>query len=529
MKDLFNFNNVSFPVTFLLGASLVIVAGGDIYINQKIHFLNLLSVLLGLFFLAVSILIIRKSDHKFFDKPDLSQFFKKSFQFLCLLAVVIGINLLTYRFNARLDLTAAKQHTISNATKTILKNLKQKIKITAFYVGIPPKYLEDLLQEYSRFASGQLDTQIVDPLLQIGLAAQFGNVIDTKEQKVVVETETGRKDISFKDKPLTEEALTNAILNLTQKAKNIYFLAGHGEYSIENTGDQGLSTVRKHLLKNNFLGKSLFLGKEETVPSVCDVLVIPGPKTILTKSEENAIQSYLTNGGRALFLIEATPMGTSEIPLTESANENNPALNTILNRWGLNVEDDLVVDMENHVGSDVGCPATKNYPPPTDITSGLDYTFYVRPRSVSFLKDTPKSLKTAAIIRTASKENSWAETNRSLFIKYDEGIEKKGHIPIAAAVLAPSKNNKGADTKIVVITDADFITNQFIDHYSNAGMFLSAVRWLAETDYVILGKEKNVQVEFLDLTSVQIRMITVILIAIPIIIGVFGVLVWYKS
>jgi len=287
--------------------------------------------------------------------------------------------------------------------------------------------------------------------------------------------------------------------------------------------------VRKHLLKNNFLGKSLFLGKEETVPSVCDVLVIPGPKTILTKSEENAIQSYLTNGGRALFLIEATPMGTSEIPLTESANENNPALNTILNRWGLNVEDDLVVDMENHVGSDVGCPATKNYPPPTDITSGLDYTFYVRPRSVSFLKDTPKSLKTAAIIRTASKENSWAETNRSLFIKYDEGIEKKGHIPIAAAVLAPSKNNKGADTKIVVITDADFITNQFIYHYSNAGMFLSAVRWLAETDYVILGKEKNVQVEFLDLTSVQIRMITVILIAIPIIIGVFGVLVWYKS
>ncbi|MFT5636863.1 MAG: ABC-type uncharacterized transport system involved in gliding motility auxiliary subunit, partial [Cognaticolwellia sp.] len=420
----------------------------------------------------------------------------------------------------RWDVTASQQHTLTKNTIEFISTLKEKVELTAFYVDLPPKYLQDLFKEYERLSAGLISTKIIDPIENISFAAKFGNVVSGAERKVIVQSINGRKDVDFSDDALTEEKLTNAIARASSPPRQLYFLTGHGEYSLANTDNVGLSTFKQLLADNNIKSKPLMLGITQSIPTDCDVLVIAGARTELTTQEDKLIIDYLSAGGDALFLVEHTTVTMPDKPLTAEQLEQNPSLNSIINQWGLNVKSDIVVDLTNHVGNDVGSPATKNYQKHKAITQGLDYTFYVRPRSIEMLAQRRPSIKLAVIAATASTEKSWAETNRNLAIQYDQGIDTPGPVPISYVVLEEHKEitaspNKvqapRSDTRMIVFTDADFLTNVYINQYSNAQMGLNIVNWLAETDYQTFLSAKVIKIERLDLTSKQKRQVMVIL------------------
>ncbi|WP_257982805.1 GldG family protein [Shewanella sp. GutDb-MelDb] len=438
----------------------------------------------------------------------------------------------------RWDVTKAKQHTLSKNTVDFIGSLTQKVELTAFYVGMPPKYLQDLFNEYERLSAGLISTKIIDPIENISFAAKFGNVVSGKERKVIVQSGDVRKDIDFTDEPLTEEKLTNTIARASRSPRQVYFLSGHGEYSISNEDNLGLSTFKQLLADNNMQSKPLMLGITQSIPEDCDVLIIAGPRTELTQQEETLIVDYLSSGGNALFLIEQTLVTTPDKPLTAEQQQLNPSLNGIINQWGLNVQSDVVVDLTNHIGNDVGSPATKNYQKHKAITQGLDYTFYVRPRSIRVLEQRRPNIKLAAIALTTSKDQSWAETNRHLDIQFDPGIDTPGPVPISYVVLEehPAKPSaqdkelsKPSNTRMIVFTDADFLTNVYINQYSNAQMGLNVVNWLAELDYQVFLSSKAVKVERLDLTSKQKRQVVVILFLLPFFFGIAGLVVWLRS
>ncbi|MCK5014331.1 MAG: hypothetical protein KAS66_10970, partial [Candidatus Omnitrophica bacterium] len=237
---------------------------------------------------------------------------------------------------------------------------------------------------------------------------------------------------------------------------------------------------------------------------------------------------YLKDGGDALFLIENVIVTTRDNPLTEEEKKKNPSFNSIMNDWGINIADDVVVDLSSHVSGDVGSPATRNYMAHKSIVNDLDYTFFVRPRSISIKKGRRPTVRVAPIILTSSDENSWGETNRTLEVKFDEGIDRAGPVPIAFAIWEPKEGTEASDTRIIVITDADFLTNAFISQYSNARLGLNAINWLSESDYQVLIDKKDVDVKRLDLTSKQKRMVGVMLFLMPVIIAVAGMMVWIK-
>ncbi len=456
---------------------------------------------------------------------------KVIFVFGCAAASIclwFGINYFTYLLPWQWDVTRAKQHTLSAETIAVVKNLKQNVKITALFAGIPPKYLEDLFKEYAKVSHGKITTEIIDPIQQIGYAAQFGNKINVKERKVFVASGEQKKEVYFTESPLSQEQLTNAILRVNQDKRYVYFLTGHGEYSMESKDDQGLNTLVQLLDSNNFESRSLMLAVAKEIPKDCSVLIIAGPQNDLTKLDNAMIQAYLEKGGRALFLVENVIVTTPEKPLTPEELHRNPSLNEILNQWGLSIESDVVVDLISHAGDDVGSPATKNYVKHEALTEGLDYSFYVRPRTISVLKEFRSSIKQAPIVLTASKKESWGESNRTLKVHFDESKDKQGPVPIAYAVFEDKDKGDLADTRLIVFTDADFLSNAYIHQYSNAQMGLHVINWLAETDYKVFVDQEQIKVERLDLTSQQKQVIAWILVCMPVLIALAGLMVWMK-
>ena len=521
-------------LSFVIGLSLF-------YIEQQLSYLAGTFAIMGsiVFFVLFS-LIIRDS----FGQNQVTGWvglfsYKRWKKLVIVFCIVTGslafIGVSHYLANdsdLRWDVTQDKQHTLSSSTVEYVSTLTNEVQLTAFHVGMPPKYLLDLFKEYERVSANVIKTEIVDPVEQIAYAAKFGNAINADERKVIVQSGDNRKDVDFSLSTLSEEKLTNAIASVSRAPRTVYFLTGHGEYSSSSEAFSGLSKFKQLLSDNNIVSKTLMLGISQSIPVDCDVLIIAGPKTQLSQNEETIISDYLIKGGDALFLIEHTMITTPDKPLSPEQLQKNPSLNVILNQWGLDVQSDIVVDLTNHIGDDVGSPATKNYQRHKALTEGLDYTFYVRPRSIRVLPQRRTTIKNAIIAATASTENSWAETNRTLDIQFDPSTDTAGPVAFSYVVIEEKNQQqtyKLSDTRLIVFTDADFLSNVYINQYSNAQMGLNLVSWLAELDYKTFISPKVINVERLDLTSKQQRQVLVILFLMPFLLVIVGLVVWLRT
>ncbi|MCK4830707.1 GldG family protein, partial [bacterium] len=475
-----NKKHKNLSLLFGIGVACLLYGGGISFVENSFNIVTTVISLIGL----ASILVCFSESKKGVRRPlKVSQWRKYGFITLAvvlLLFLFAGINYLFCNYNLRWDATKAKQHTLTESTAAFIEGLEKKVKIIAFYVGMPSKYIEDLFHEYERLSKGKIETEIIDPFVRISYAAQFGSVISGKERKVIALSGEERKDIDFTNQPLSEEQLTNAIIQVVRDKRRVYFLTGHNEYNFLDDDANGLSILVKLLVVNNVETKELMLGVKEGIPDDCDVLILAGAKNPLTEKEEGIISAYLEKGGDALFLIENTPVTTSDKPLTEEEKSKNPPLNGILNHWGIKIADDIVVDLDNHISGDVGIPATRNYMPHPALIKNLAYTFYVRPRSISILDNRRQSIKVAPFVLTTSGKNSWGETNRTLQIEFNDGIDRQGPVTIASVVWEPKGERKLSDTRIIIFTDADFLSNAFIAQYNNAEMGLNAINWLSE-------------------------------------------------
>jgi hypothetical protein len=176
----------------------------------------------------------------------------------------------------------------------------------------------------------------------------------------------------------------------------------------------------------------------------------------------------------------------------------------------------------------MGSPATRNYVAHKAITEGLDYTFYIRPRSITVRQDRRSTIRLAPIVLSATKEQSWAETNRTLKVHFDAGLDIPGPVPLAYVIWEEKERGEESDTRIITFTDADFLSNAYLEQYSNSAMGMNVVNWLSELDYTVFLNQKQPEVERLDLTSRQKRMIAALLILIPLLIATAGFIVWIQ-
>lgn len=424
---------------------------------------------------------------------------------LIVLAILALVNFLANRHHARWDLTKTKQYSLSGQTIQILKDLKDPIKVTAFFspADSTQATFKDLFAEYL-YHTDKLSLEIVDPDQKPAVARQYGI---TSYGTIVFERGARRQDTFGTD----EQSITSAILRVSRdEQKGIYFITGHKERDPEGYSEDGFSAIKSLLENNNYTVGTLNLAMTSTIPSDAAALVIAGPQMTYAEEERNTLASYLDGGGKLMVLLDPT-VGAD--------------LNSVLEPYGVRFRNDLVVDLYSSFFGDPLTPLTTRYPY-SMITKGMTglTSFFPYARSVERLGSTPEGVTITELVTTS--DQSWGETNLTQRQVQRDANDTSGPLTLAAQV------QKG-NTRLVLVGDSDFAANSVLNSvrgaFGNADLFVNAVNWLAEEEALIAIGPKSPDVRTVFLTPAQMRLILYTsALVLPAMVLVIGLVVWWR-
>lgn len=451
------------------------------------------------------------------------------------IGILVFVNLISYRHKHRFDLTEGKFYTLSPQTKKVVSTLTREVKMTAFFQMESAERTEfnNLAQGFAGL-SEKIKLEFVDPDKNPAITKQYG----IKTYGTVV-LESGKNETKIKG--ATEENLTNGIIKVIQdKKKNIYFLDGHGERSIDSMDKEGYSTAKAALEKDGHKVEKLLLLQTGKIPDDSDLLTVAGPVKSLLPQEVELVSSYLNHGGAALVMIDP---------------QTDPGLTDFLSPWGIELNNDLVIDpLSRLFGGDYAAPVVNTFAP-HDITKDFALaTVFPLLRSVTV--KTVENVESIELLK--SGPNSWAETDfTSDKVKFDEGQDRKG--PVAVAVIttkkldtktagekaepaqSPDKADMGKtgdsdetqDTapkaRLMVIGDADFAANNYFNVSGNGDFFLNTASWLVQKGNLISIRPKERKNTPIQITREQgTLMFLAGVIGFPAAILIAGIRIWWR-
>ena len=438
---------------------------------------------------------------------------------ILVLGILVILNYLSSHHHWRFDLTEGKIHSLSDQTVKVLKNLKKEVQIKAFFRegSFQKSKMEDLLKIYA-YHSKKIKYEFIDPDKNPGLVKRY----DILQDGTTV-FECGDKDTRITS--TSEEDITNAIIKITrEKKKVIAFLEGHGEKSIEDDSEYGYSRVKNELQKLGYEVRKIVLVLKENLKDI-SLLVIPGVRKDLLPQEIEAIEDFISKGGRVFFMVDP---------------EDSQTIVSLLKKYGIKLEKDIVVDTVSRLlGGDYFMPVVSQYESHT-ITEKFRYaTFFPLARSVDKSDSVPDNVTVSIIAKTSP--NSWAEKNfRQKQITFDPKEDRQGPIPVAVVAeikeeskVEETKKEKTEVTKkegrIAVFGDSDFVTNNYYNLSGNGNLFLNTVNWLTEEADLISIQPKTSSPRTIHLTPQQGRMIFFTsVIIIPAFVLLLGISIWIR-
>lgn len=491
--------------------------------------------LLGVASLAIYIILNISSFKQSFKRKS---FLYSSNLFLIVILVLAILVLVNYFFanrHYRLDFTEAKLHSLSDQSVEVLKNLKKDVKIKGFFRegNFSGAKMENLIKIYA-YHSKKIKYEFIDPDKNPGLVKRYEI---SEDGTSIFESEDKESRITSS----SEEDITNAIIKISrEKKKTIYFLEGHGEASIEESEERGYSLAKEELEKLAYEVKKLSLALSETFPKDCFLLVIPGPEKDLLANELETIRNYIQQGGRVFFMVDP---------------QNAPGLIPFLKEFGIELEDDLVVDTVSRLlGGDYFMPVVSEYEY-HDITKKFRYaTFFPYARSIGTTEEKPEGVSTEVLAKSSS--NSWAERQLDQKeVSFDKEKDKAGPIPLAAVATVKymeeekeekekeeekeeqerSEEEKTEESqpkregRLAVFGDSDFASNTYYNLSGNGNFFLNTVNWLTEEADLISIQPRTSSPRTIQMTPSQGRMIFFVsLIILPLIVLVTGISIWVR-
>lgn len=457
---------------------------------------------------------------------------------LLVIAVLVMANYLAAKFPQRFYLSSQTRVALSSRTVSVLHSLTNRVNVT-LYFDKKAEFFPDivaLLNEY-RSVNPKISVRTVDYVRDAGeaekLKAQYKLTATTDKNLVIFDCEgrvkmfsgdaltltrleqvPNEKEREFRRKPVAfqGEMIFTAMLLALENAQPLkaYFLQGHGEPSLSGQGNFDYLKFGAALAQNYISVTNLELLGAATVPLDCNLLVIAAPTVPFKEMELQKISAYLAQGGRLFALFDYNSLKTAT------------GLESILQRWGVNVGADIVKDESGTVtGQDVVVRQFSRHL----VTSSLAQLSLqiVLPRPVEKI-NLPNPPASAPVV-----EELFFSSDSSRLIN-DAAAAPRSHA-LACAVeqkpVAGVANTRGI-TRIIVTGDSIFLANYYIEAGGNRDFLNAAVNWLLDRPQLLEGIGPRPVQEFRLLLSRQQKqhLNWLLLGALPGGVLFFGWLVW---
>lgn len=435
---------------------------------------------------------------------------------LAFIGILVVVNYLVYNNSYRWDLTEEKSNTLAQETIDTITSLPREVKALAFFTGrTNSSTAKTLLDQYKFSSNGKFEYEFIDPEKD-PLSANNYNI--TMDGTVVMVMGDRQEPVTY----VTEEQVTAALVRLmNEDSPKIYFLTGHGEKSIEDSGDESYSQVQSTLLSKNYQTETLNLLTSNEVPEDARVIVIAGPTKPVSQSEVELLDAYLDGGGALVVMEEPSPV-------TDFGDEIDPLAEYLEGVWGITLGNDIIVDNSSQNAFLAIADSYGNH----SITEKLQsmVTFYWTARTVQISGEVD-GVTSQELIKTSSR--SWAETDLEALINQDQDAQIAADPevdligPVSLAVVA---ENTSKEQRLVVFGDSDFANNQFYSQYGNGDLFINTIDWAAYQETLInLTPKESVNRIMLSPTKYTLGFILLgSVFILPGSVIVIGIIVWFQ-
>jgi ABC-2 type transport system permease protein len=455
-----------------------------------------------------------------------------------MLAVVVMANYLGAKFYGRFYLSSQTRVQLSSRTLSVLHSLTNRVTVTVYYDKTDDWYpsIIALLNEY-RSANPNISVKTVDYLRDAGEAQKIKEqykLSSAKDKDLVIFDCAGRTKIvngnalsqvklelvpnaterEFRRKPIAfngEMMFTTMLLAVENpKPLKSYFLQGHGEPSITDSGETDYRKFADVLAESYITTEPLQLMGDASIPDDCNLLIIAGPKTAFSEAELQKIDQYLAQGGRLFMLFNYFSI------------KNSTGLEPILARWGVNVIPDTVVEPNNTTsGQDVLTYDFSSHPAVNPLVQMALQLILPRPVSHVDWKNPPANAPKVEEIAFSSPQSKLMGDPTAAPRSYPlmVAIEQKA---------APGIANTRGTTRMIVVGDSFFLGNRQIESAANRDFAGYAANWLLDRTVLLEGLGPRPVTEFrLTMTQAQLKNVRWLLLgALPGGVLVFGCLVW---
>jgi gliding-associated putative ABC transporter substrate-binding component GldG len=386
--------------------------------------------------------------------------------FIGIVIIIFLINVLSYFFVKRIDLTEDKRYSLSPYTIELLKDdtrLEDRIFFKIYLEGDLPADMKNIrnaiqamLDEFVAVAGDKIQYEFINPdgsededfnqevktnIFNKGKGILPTYLIQTKTQTeerqtiwpgAIVEYKGQTADvIQFFDREMivmdenVRELVNQTINNLEFKLissirrvtdpikKKIGFLQGHGELDKKLTWD-----IRQALEKDYTLDDIEINGKLNAFEDI-DALIIAKPTIPFTEKDKFIIDQFIMNGGKTLWFIDPIDVNLDSLAFTGETMGLSRNLNIekdMLFKYGVRINNDLIVD-DN---------CTNELVPPNNLRPpGLPWVFYplINPEnhpitinldpintryasSLSIVNETDKSVKKTILLKSSPKSKA---------------------------------------------------------------------------------------------------------------------------
>ncbi|MHB8872529.1 MAG: GldG family protein [Myxococcaceae bacterium] len=393
---------------------------------------------------------------------------------LLAIAAAASVNYIAAKRDKTWDLTNKKIYTLAPQTLSTLAALKEPVTALGFLPANHPyrESLEAIFKRYSSVSEKFL-WEIKDPRRSPDLAAKYQ--LKEGQATVVLTRGEGEKATHTVLNVVSEQDLTNALIKInTVGEQKVYYLAGHGEWPLEEVAPSGADEAsvtsaaefKSSLLQEGYAPQVLNLVEAQNeIPRDASLVVIAGSRGAFTDGEKAAVKKYLDQGGRLLYFARAGA---------------EPGLDKLLAEYGIQVDPGLLADDKiNPLNPYMIVSAFYGDHEITRILKELKLNVeFPTPRGLSVLHEglLPGVTPTPLVL---TSPYAWEESNPTEEPKLSDG-EKTGQIPL---VIAATRNTAAAEGKrfdearVVVFGGAEVLVDALWGHEPNRNLVLNSLAW----------------------------------------------------